>query len=217
MTCGVYSIENIANGKVYIGSSMRVLERWKEHKRDLIAGRHQNVHLQRAWHKYGEQAFVFKMLLECAPESLLIQEQSWIDFVGKHRYNVCPYADAPMRGRKWSAARWGKALPPRTTEATRNKITASLRSRIYTQQEREKFGMQRRGKCHTSEFIEKMRLAAHGRLHMPHSESTKEKMRVAALGRKLSEEIKSKLSKAKLGRHWHVVNGRRVWSPTCQH
>lgn len=47
-----------------------------------------------------------------------------------------------------------------------------------------------------------------------HSEETKEKMSVALKGVKrgpFSKEHKSKLSEAKKGRHWKLVDGKRVW------
>lgn len=37
---GVYSITNRTNGKVYVGSSTRLLERLKQHERTLIEGKH---------------------------------------------------------------------------------------------------------------------------------------------------------------------------------
>ena len=32
MTCGIYKIENKINGKLYIGQSINIEERWKNHK-----------------------------------------------------------------------------------------------------------------------------------------------------------------------------------------
>ena len=37
---GVYSITNRTNGKVYVGSSTKLMERLKQHERSLMAGKH---------------------------------------------------------------------------------------------------------------------------------------------------------------------------------
>lgn len=51
---GVYQIFNTETNKRYIGSSIDVERRLKEHKRNLKAHRHSNQHLQNAWNKYEE-------------------------------------------------------------------------------------------------------------------------------------------------------------------
>lgn len=57
---GVYQIYNTVNGKRYIGSSIHIEQRFKEHLRNLRANKHVNAHLQSAWNKYGEHSFVFE-------------------------------------------------------------------------------------------------------------------------------------------------------------
>jgi group I intron endonuclease len=42
MTCGVYSITNKNNGKIYIGASIDIEHRWREHVRMLKKGDHCN-------------------------------------------------------------------------------------------------------------------------------------------------------------------------------
>ena len=49
-----------------------------------------------------------------------------------------------------------------------------------------------------------------GRLKV--SESTKQLLRQAARGKKDSEETKERKSKAKKGKSWAIVNGKRVWT-----
>lgn len=43
---GVYQIYNTINGKRYIGSSIHIEQRFKEHLRNLRANKHANAHLQ---------------------------------------------------------------------------------------------------------------------------------------------------------------------------
>lgn len=63
--CGIYKIENKINGKVYIGQSIDVYKRWKQHTCELNKGSHHNVLLQNSWNKYGEDNFIFKLLKTC--------------------------------------------------------------------------------------------------------------------------------------------------------
>jgi group I intron endonuclease len=87
MSCGVYQIRNTINGKIYIGSSKEIEERWKRHLKDLQDGRHHNIKLQRAFNKYGEAAFVFEVIELADPNCLLIREQSYLDN-NKNGYNI---------------------------------------------------------------------------------------------------------------------------------
>ena len=51
--CGVYKITNIKNKKIYIGSSKNILQRWKNHIRELESTSHKNMFLQEDWDEYG--------------------------------------------------------------------------------------------------------------------------------------------------------------------
>lgn len=59
---GIYCIENIINGKKYIGSSLYIEERITTHKRELKNNSHSNSYLQNAYNKYGVENFKFYIL-----------------------------------------------------------------------------------------------------------------------------------------------------------
>ena len=72
---GIYKIENLINGKVYIGQSVNIKERWNEHK--LINSRtskealkKQKYPLYLALEKYGLDNFSFEVIEECSIEEL---------------------------------------------------------------------------------------------------------------------------------------------------
>lgn len=76
---GVCQIYNTETNKRYIGSSIDVQRRLKEHLRNLKANRHCNQHLQNAWNRYREY-LVFEPLEYCEPDQCLKLEQQYIDY-----------------------------------------------------------------------------------------------------------------------------------------
>jgi group I intron endonuclease len=80
MQCGVYAIRNNMNGKYYVGSSKNMRKRIAEHARLLKTGRHKNIKLNRACHKYGYDAFQFFVVLICSESNRYLYEQTVMDF-----------------------------------------------------------------------------------------------------------------------------------------
>jgi group I intron endonuclease len=104
LSCGVYAIINRHNGKLYIGSSVRIENRWQDHLRLLQEGNHHNYYLQAIFTKYGKDNLEFKIIETCKKDCLKEREQYFM-----YRYNStnseCGYnisldATAPMRGRE---------------------------------------------------------------------------------------------------------------------
>jgi len=103
---GVYKIVNLVNGKIYIGSSIDIKGRWKEHIRDLKNNKHHSTYLQRSWNKYGEDNFKFCIVEECNNDQTLDKEQYYLDkyksYDKRNGYNIAKNSLAPMMGRKHS-------------------------------------------------------------------------------------------------------------------
>lgn len=86
---GIYQIKNKINNKIYVGSSINIYRRWKEHIRYLNDNTHHNIHLLRAWKKYGKENFEFSIIEELLPmqneskkvftERIIEKEQYYID------------------------------------------------------------------------------------------------------------------------------------------
>lgn len=74
---GIYYIKNLINNKLYIGQSIDVYGRLSRHKTDLRGGR-DSKHLQKAYDKYGENNFEFKLLMECSEDDLDFLEKYYI-------------------------------------------------------------------------------------------------------------------------------------------
>jgi group I intron endonuclease len=88
---GIYKIENIINGKIYIGSSTQLIRRFKTHKERLLKNKHANIILQRSWNKYDEKAFIFTIIEYCTKENIVEREQYYLDSL-KPYYNIAPIA-----------------------------------------------------------------------------------------------------------------------------
>lgn len=58
---GIYKITCKENNRVYIGRSIDIDNRLKNHKYSLRAGRHTNKKLQDDFNKFGEDAFLFEV------------------------------------------------------------------------------------------------------------------------------------------------------------
>jgi group I intron endonuclease len=80
MGCGIYKIENIVNGKIYVGSSIDISKRFYKHLWMLRKGVHDNCHLQNSFNEYGENSFKFSILEFCDEKDLVIRENYYIEF-----------------------------------------------------------------------------------------------------------------------------------------
>ena len=88
MSCGIYKIENLLNGKSYIGQSIEIEHRFAKHKcaKD-------DFYIHRAIRKYGVENFSFKILEECNLEELNEKEKYWIKYYNSlttNGYNMIP-------------------------------------------------------------------------------------------------------------------------------
>lgn len=61
---GVYAIEHAPTKRAYVGQALDIGVRWVRHRRALRNGRHHNKPLQRAWLKYGEDAFTIRVVAD---------------------------------------------------------------------------------------------------------------------------------------------------------
>lgn len=102
---GIYGIKNKINGKIYIGSSGNIRLRWKSHRSSLKRQCGTNQYLQRAYNKYGFDAFEFLVVEFCDVSILTEKEQYWLDFYKSYEkhlgYNLSKIAES-NRGYKHS-------------------------------------------------------------------------------------------------------------------
>jgi group I intron endonuclease len=68
--CGVYVIRCEPTGNEYVGASVHIVKRIREHFYRLEKGVHRNRRLQHAYNDYGKDSFSSKVLLYCDPSNL---------------------------------------------------------------------------------------------------------------------------------------------------
>ena len=184
MNSGVYIIENKKNGHRYVGSSVKLAGRQRDHFHQLRRGKHANAHLQSAWSKYGESAFEFDVLEYWEPEFLVSMEQWWMNVL-QPEYNIQPVA--------YSRIGNTNALGLQHTPEARAKISAAHMGNTYNI-----------GRKATAEACANMSRAGKGKPWSPaqkaahkgktHSEATRTKISAAMMGHKVSDETKAKIS-----------------------
>ncbi len=180
MSSGIYCIENIVNGKKYIGQSQNMEKRQYVHFSMLFNNKHENSKLQRAFNKYGKESFVFKILIYCEIAELTKYEQDFVNLYKDNIYNIRLECVETNRGIKWSEE---------------SKLKASLNHADYSGKNHPRYG------THCSDETKKKISEGqyfHGENHpmygKHHSEETKRKISEARRGTIISDETKQKMS-----------------------
>ena len=189
---GIYKITNKLNGKVYIGQSIDIDTRWRQH-----INAKDNFAIHNAIKKYGKENFKFEVLLECPAEMLNVWERDMIAL-----YNcMSPYGYNLTEGGE------GHHL----SEETRLKMSNTRKGKHHSEETKIKISNAQKGIPLSEETRLKMSEARKGKHH---SEETKIKISNARKGVKLkphSEETKHKISESHKGKHWKIENGKRIY------
>ena len=78
---GIYKITNVLNGKCYVGQSVSISERWKQHiKRALGAEPITKNKLYPIMNQVGPENFTFEIIEECPKEKLDEREKYWQEY-----------------------------------------------------------------------------------------------------------------------------------------
>lgn len=211
MQTGIYTITNIINNKIYVGSTtISFNKRFNQHKYLLRKNKHHCNYLQNSWNKYGEHNFKFEILDLVLPEFCLSTELYWINMLNTRNISNGYNINNPEKGRlgilhteeskkKMSLAQlgnkshmYGKKLSKEHIEILKNfhtgkkiseetKLKMSLSRKGTNLKENNPFY----GKKHTEETKEKLRKISSDRW------KTKKHPN---LGKKASDELKEKLS-----------------------
>ena len=92
--CGIYKITIVPTEKCYIGQSVDVYRRYKEHIYSMKKqrGRDDNLPIHRAMRKYGLENVYLEILERCSKEELNGREKYWISYyhsdIKRYGYNL---------------------------------------------------------------------------------------------------------------------------------
>jgi group I intron endonuclease len=187
-TMGVYKITS-PSGKIYIGQSICIKGRWKQHHRDRNRFK---MPLYRSFQKYDYFNHLFEVIEECLFEELNIRERYWQDFydaVGVNGLNclltstdVLPQVMSEETKLKIKNSCTGKVV----SEETRKRLSEACKGRFISLAQRKdtSLGLIAYYKEHKGPMLGKK-----------HSEEAKKKMSLAHTGKVLSEEQKENLRK----------------------
>jgi len=168
---GIYQIRNILDNKVYIGSAKILKSRWTTHLWQLENNKHHNIHLQRAYNKYGKENFIFEILYRTNDINELIEKENYFILITnclnqEFGYNICEVA--------------GSSLGRIASEETRQKLSRAKKGKPKSEETRKKMSNYQRNK--TIPERERIRL------------------KTLNIGRKSSEEAKKNMSLGQKGR-----------------
>ena len=184
---GIYQIANARNGKLYIGSAANLRHRRGVHLGLLRRGTHHNPHLQNAWHKYGPDAFEFKVIGTCPKNKLLIIEQYMLDHL-RPAYNISPVAGSQLGTRRTEETRRRMSIAQKDwvrSPATYQKIGDTLRGRKQPPRSvawRHNLSVANKGKIISEETRRKLSLALKGRAQPPFSIEHRQNISISQRG-----------------------------------
>lgn len=87
--CGIYKITNKQTGDIYIGQSVNIAERWKQHvKCGLGIDASATNKLYNNMQKYGVWNFTFEILQKCTRDKLNEKERFWIQMYQSNKVGL---------------------------------------------------------------------------------------------------------------------------------
>lgn len=203
----IYSIENIVNNKVYIGSAINLNGRWRVHKSHLNLNKHANKYLQNAWNKHGEDKFKFIMIeLVDNKENLAEREQYWIEkFFACNRefgYNILENARTSLGYKHTKEA---KLKLSKKQKEIGNKPPSAL-GRKHKEETKLLIGKSNSKPKKSTINMKK-----------PKSEKHKKNLSISKTGTKLSQEHKDNISKSsrELDK-WPCIDGNKCKCIECK-
>jgi group I intron endonuclease len=157
---------------------------------------HHSIKLQRAWEKYGEENFIFEVIIYCKNEDKLSYEQKCIDLYDSFNsgYNVLPF----------STNCTGRII----SEETRRKISISNTGKKASQETKDKMSKVRKGRKPSKKMIEKLIERNKARTGHKASAETREKMSKARKNFRPSEEHRKRISEANF-RRWEKFRNEK--------
>lgn len=176
---GVYRLQNLKNGKFYIGSSRNLYRRFYSHMQMLKDKRHDNLRIKIDCNLHGWESFVFGVVEYCDENIMKEREQYYYDLwspsynVWKNVYSANKrtytyeqlaffksYKHGPKDLQKHSQSlkkAWKRRKEKYTPEELSKKMADARRGILHSEETKLKLSMQRKGKKKSEAWKEKLR------------------------------------------------------------
>lgn len=209
----IYRITNMINGKVYLGQTKNPLNRWSSHKSASLKPEKYRTIISSALSKHGLDNFLFEIIITCKTQ----EDTDIIEEICINQYN------SRDRSLGYNLRPGGETISGwHHSEETKNKISIAnsgprpasqgennpFFGKHHSDESKQKIAAANYGKSPSEETRKKIGIKSAGRTY---SDETKEKHRIYQTGKKYSSESKAKMSKAKKGRTWKLIDGKRKW------
>lgn len=164
---GIYKIQSkIKSERIYVGSAVKMKDRWKTHKLKLRHNTHHSITLQRHFNKYGEDDLEFSVLLICEREDLMpiggiIMPEQMFFSVFKYKDTNKPYFN--------SVPTAGSTMGIHLSEEHKKSLSIALKGRVFSEEHCRKISESNKGK--------KMSEETKAKLRKPKTEEHKAKLR----------------------------------------
>lgn len=211
---GIYAIKNKLNGKIYVGCSKNIKDRWKAHCKQL---KKRTSLINRAIQKYGVDNFEFAVLLKCPSMCFDYWEKYYINLLNSMTpigYNLTSGGEYKKfysleTRQKISEANKGKVISELCRRRssivhTGNTYTKGL---VRTDEWRSHVSKKLKGVKHSNEHVENNRKAQLGKKL---SDDTKLKIGIASRNRVTTEEARTNMSNAQKGRKHSEETKRKM-------
>ena len=198
----IYKITNKINGKIYVGQTVNLAQRKRQYKH---VSKNPKYYIDRAMAKYGFENFKFDIIWK----SKNIDEQNkmekfWIAIYNSTNpvigYNICAGGEGIV----------GKIH----SKESKLKMSIAKKGKHYSTATEFKIGNKSWNEGTIGVMLSNSGSFTSEKLkNVPKSREHVNKIAKSNTGKKRTDENKLKLSKAKLGRTWKLIDGKRVWSP----
>jgi group I intron endonuclease len=173
---GIYKITS-PSGKIYIGQSINIKDRWKKYQKYLESIKNQTK-LYNSLKKYGPENHIFEIIEECNESQLFERETYWKIF-----YKVLEIPSLCCR----IDGKGGK-----NSKETNLKISQIHKGKKYSNESKEKISKAKKGIIFTEEHKRKISEAKKGKTFL--SDETKDKISKANQNKIHSFTTKEKIS-----------------------